>query len=461
MAAMQARLDISNIPFVRSGSPYSKEAETIKQDAGRSAALATYTIMGKRRFSLATTGTADAGNTGDGTVTAVAKLADGKNLIIGDYNLEVTAAGVDGRAAGSVTADAGNTGDGTVTSLAIQSGKYPKVGNWILTCVGEIEGDTISVAAAVADGGNTGNGTVTEQAASTTGAPAVQGTWTLDCIEAIANSGRFRLTNPDGVEVANDILIPAGAGNNIVWDGAGITFKITDGGVDFVVGDFWTIAVSGAHGGKFELADPEGTIVENDIRLPGGAGGSVNVSAGGISFTITDGATDFAEDDFFTLVVSTAQGGVLKLEDPHGNLIASGLTMSGVAGGATTFNVGGMTFTVTDGATDFAIGDKFAITVSADGDYVPLVIDDLLGGAEFAGIYMGDSITAAAIVAGDVSNCPMLVGGRCSVDENQLVLENSLTLSTVLPSGKTIREEMEDAGIYVEATIDIDEYENT
>ena len=103
---------------------------------------------------------------------------------------------------------------------------------------------TVGALVVTADGGNTGDGTVTEEATSVVGGPAKAGDWILTCIEAIADSGRFNLVDPDGVEVASNILIPAGAGNNVVFIGSGLTFKITDGATNFALNDFWTIAVA-------------------------------------------------------------------------------------------------------------------------------------------------------------------------------------------------------------------------
>jgi hypothetical protein len=375
--------------------------------------------------------------------------------------LEVTGTGTDGRVVGAVTADGGNTGNGTVTSFAVKAGETPEVGNFILTCTDDEVNDTIVVGAAAADGGNTGDGTVTAQAASTVGAPAKLGTWTLDCIEAIVNSGRFRLTDPEGVEVANDILIPAGAGNTVVWDGAGITFTITDGGTDFAEGDLWTIAVSGTHGGKFKLADPNGVVIKDDILLPGTTGGTIAVDSGGITFTLTDGATDFATDDFFTLAIAAAEGGGFKLTDPGGNDIVTGLTLPGTAGGAATFEYAGMTFTITDGSTDFATGDLFTVTVTAGTQWVPFDPDAVNGGQIPRGILFIDDVTAAALVAGTVTDQTILVGGCCTVDSSQIVFDDGVsTLDTVLSGGDTVREVLAKNGIFAESTVDIAGYEN-
>lgn len=245
--AVQASRNQSTVPFIRSGNSLARESEIIKQDAGRSSALAPFTVMGKSVVTVPTTGTADVGNTGDGTVTAVA-LAPG--------------------------------------------------------------------------------------------APIQEGDWELECTAE--------------------------------------------------VGD----------------------------------------------------------------------GGVFKLTDPGGNIVANDITMTPGAGGTTTFIVGGLTFVITDGAEDFDTGDLFVIAATADGDWVPLDITALNGGQIVQGIFIGDEITAAAIVAGDVVDQPILVGNAV-VDENQVILDDgSSTLDTVLPSGKTVRDELAGIGIFAEDTIDIDEQEN-
>lgn len=241
----QARADISNVPFIRSGDSFAKDDATIKQDAGRVAALAPLTLMGKS-IVLAT----------------------------------------------SITADVGNTGDGTFTALALAPGGPPRAGSWNLECVG-----------------------------------------------AVVN------------------------------------------------------------------------------------------------------------------------GGVFKLEDPDGNIVVNDLTMTVGAGAATVFIAGGMTFTITDGATDFIVGDKAAIVITADGDFKPLTTGALDGSASVAGIYAGESIAAADIVAGDVVDRAMIVGGALTFDSSQLVIEGSLTLDTVLPSGKTIRDELAALGMFAETTVDADSQE--
>ncbi len=89
------------------------------------------------------------------------------------------------------------------------------------------------------------------------------------------------------------------------------------------------------------------------------------------------------------------------------------------------------------------------------------VVTDGVGGEERpVGIYTGSNITAAAIVAGDITDAVILVG-NAYVDTQQVVLENGLTLNHVIPDLQlTIGEALSIFGIYIEDTIDISSYEN-
>ncbi len=72
----------------------------------------------------------------------------------------------------------------------------------------------------------------------------VQDDYSLTCVEAVTNGGIFILVDPNGITIAQDITIAAGAGGVIVFTGAGITFKITDAGTDFAVADYFVITVA-------------------------------------------------------------------------------------------------------------------------------------------------------------------------------------------------------------------------
>lgn len=162
-------------------------------------------------------------------------------------------------------------------------------------------------------------------------------------------------------------------------------------------------------------------------------------------------------------IAAVANGGTFKLTDPGGNIVRNNLVMTVGAGAATTFYLPevGLTFIITDGSTDFIVGDKFTIAVAASGKWVPFKPDAVNGGQTPRGVLLVDSVTAAALVAGDVTGQSILTGGACTVDSQQIVFDDGVsTLDTVLAGGKTVRDYLADVGIFTEDTIDIDGYEN-
>lgn len=173
---------------------------------------------------------------------------------------------------------------------------------------------------------------------------------------------------------------------------------------------------------------------------------------------IQDGKAAIVGNYVLEVVTAVANGGVFKLTDPHGNILANAITMTPGAGAATIFEVAGLKFTITDGATDFIVGDKFNIVVTSVAKWNPLKASKTDGAQSVGGVYIGDEILAATLVAGDVVNS-VLITGDCYIDKNQLILENSLALDSILPSGKTVEQELAQLGIMVEDTIDISHQE--
>jgi hypothetical protein len=103
--------------------------------------------------------------------------------------------------------------------------------------------------------------------------------------------------------------------------------------------------------------------------------------------------------------------------------------------------------------------------VAASQKWVPFTLETATNGSAIPqGIYMGDEVTAAALVAGDVVDAPILVGAGVFVDKNQLVIENSKTLDTVITDGtrdlRTVKDHLATRGIFTEDTVDISGYEN-
>ena len=116
---------------------------------------------------------------------------------------------------------------------------------------------------------------------------------------------------------------------------------------------------------------------------------------------------------------------------------------------------------------------KFTVMaqIAATKKWVPLTDVAALDGTNTArGIYVGEDITAAALVAGDVTVCPILVGFGCTVDRQLIVLENALTLDSVCSDDsagadngpvnvRRVEDDLVRVGIFAEYTFDIDRHE--
>lgn len=102
--------------------------------------------------------------------------------------------------------------------------------------------------------------------------------------------------------------------------------------------------------------------------------------------------------------------------------------------------------------------------IVASGKWVPFTDETLTTGAGLpSGIYVGDDIAAATIVAGDVVDLPIIVEG-IKFDQNKLVIENSKTLATVLNTGtveaRTVESELRSRTLIPQDTVDVSRYEN-
>lgn len=104
--------------------------------------------------------------------------------------------------------------------------------------------------------------------------------------------------------------------------------------------------------------------------------------------------------------------------------------------------------------------------ISATKKWVPFTDETATDGSAIAkGIYIGDDIPAADLVAGDVTSVPIVVGGSVATFAgDKLIIENSKTLDTVVAAGTVNEHRVEDdinrIGLYSESTVDASSYEN-
>lgn len=245
-----------------------------------------------------------AGNFGKWAVNEVHSLSAGcgttASLVGGDLAGRVTIGGTGITSACQVTLDGdddslnvtpggGNTGNGTVAvKRTVTNGNGFEIftlttttggGNYMIT--------TPTTGTAVV--GNTGNGTVTAVSAATVTAAAnvLPGTYTLTCTSTV-NEATFSVVGPSG-----HVQVPSttAAGNAYVGDH--INFTINKGTVNFVVGDKFTVLGTGS-GGVFSVSGSvTGAMAAAYVGLTYGADELI--------LMISDGAVDFISGDTFTI----------------------------------------------------------------------------------------------------------------------------------------------------------------
>jgi hypothetical protein len=99
-------------------------------------------------------------------------------------------------------------------------------------------------AGAITDVLTTGNGTATLLALAP-GGPPMPGNWNLECILAgVTHGGRFKLEDPNGVRVGGDFNMPDTAGGTLLVSAGGLQVLLTDGGTNFAAGDKFTLAIT-------------------------------------------------------------------------------------------------------------------------------------------------------------------------------------------------------------------------
>lgn len=126
---------------------------------------------------------------------------------------------------------------------------------------------------ATANGGNTGNGAVTAQVVGGIDVPQV-GNYVLTCTATVANGGVFQIKAPDG-SISGGLALLGGSGATTLLVYQGVEFSVTDGGTDFVAGDFFTgVLVANGKMVPFAIAGLGGeqvptAIATNDIVAAG------------------------------------------------------------------------------------------------------------------------------------------------------------------------------------------------
>lgn len=145
--------------------------------------------------------------------------------------------------------------------------------------------------------------------------------------------------------------------------------------------------------------------------------------------TVSDGAKPGVYK--VVIIEPVTNAGKFTVEDPDGVTIGTGNV-------AAVFNGGGLSFTVSDGATDFISGEGFNITVAAGSGKYKLAPETSTDGSDAGTAILLEDVDATA---GDVPNVLILLR-EAQVDATSLIYDASVnddTKKTAIQAGLTAK----------------------
>ena len=147
-----------------------------------------------------------------------------------------------------------------------------------------------------------------------------------------------------------------------------------------------------------------GTVMGKQSLGAATAAAAAGNTGNGTIGTVTVGAGAMVGVYQLVCVATATNAGEFIVEAPDGAVIGTAVV-------AVAFNTGGLSFTIVDGATDFANGDRFTITVAAGaGKYVPLDLAGTNGTAVAAGVlYYDYTVPDGQDLAGVVLDGPLVL----------------------------------------------------
>lgn len=124
-------------------------------------------------------------------------------------------------------------------------------------------------------------------------------------------------------------------------------------------------------------------------------------------------------------IEAVTNGGVFKVTNPDGEEIISNAIIVAGAGGTIAFTSAELNGTITDGSTDFVVGDKFTVTVPAGSGKVVIVDSTNIDGSQNPCAVMLDESADAS--SGDVEISTALTG---QFNETKLSFGGTDTIAT-------------------------------
>lgn len=230
-------------------------------------------------------------------------------------------------------------------------------------------------------------------AAAKTGGNTGNGTLTMDGTTPIlsgAQSGVYSVRCVGVVPTATGTPTAAAKSGGNTGNGT-ITMDATTPRLSNAIPGVYTVRciTANTNAATFELRDPNGNQIQ-DVALSGA--GATAAFATQVKFVITDGTTDFAVGDGFDITVAKEDLETFRVTAPDGDVIGE------VAAGGTFSNQ--IKFAVADGTTDFVIGDGFDITVAVGSKKGKLCNRTAVDGSQIADcVLAADTDTTADALA--------------------------------------------------------------
>jgi len=243
----------------------------------------------------------------------------------------------------------------------------------------------------------TGDGTMT---LLKMGPDAQFGSYVIKCTSAVTNGGVFSVTAPDGTVLPSLTLTP-GAGGTTAYESTHLDFSITDGSTDFAADDTFTVVVTEG-GTPAVVGTGDGTMSAVSMG-PQAQHGTYQVKC----------------------VEAITNGGRFSVTAPDGTALPE-LTLSAGTGNTTAYANDQINFSITDGSTDFAAGDYFNIVVGAGSGKVKEINFSGVDGSQKA---YGFVIAAYDASAGDVEGVAIVRDAL--IDEDNLAWPSTATTAQI------------------------------
>lgn len=273
----------------------------------------------------------------------------------------------------------GNKSRETITVLLGQNLKAGAVVGRVDKGVGKADIPTVS---------GTGDGVMSALFA---GPEVEKGSYIVKLITAVANGGVFSVTTPGGKLLPNMTV-------GTPYTSRHINFSIADGATDFVVNDTFTIVVT--TGAPSVVGTGNGTISGLSLG-PDAKAGQYRVEC----------------------IAAVTNGGEFKVVSPDGDEVAVGFIVAGAGGTLVLANQRQLNLTITDAATDFAVGDFFEVFVFNELVKKVVAWDPLT----FDGRNNADGLLYAAVDATTVDKTGVIVTREAEVRKADLIFAAAVT----------------------------------